>query len=824
MVRKKSHNPVQLGETQQKEKNWDLATANLPVASSQPQESSDAAASSASCSGTSFPSMLRGESTTDNNGPLVRFGNGNEILTLDSDDSTSDIQEVSIIQPILKYRTSNRKSASPKKHAKTVLFQLSDASESSDDDYLPPEEEYFPVKRKQPRKRNISSARTSSHCRNEGHSDDDNLSSSNIADDGIEFLGTSVISNFDSDAVILEYDGYEVAEKAKQRKKRGEIQYYGEFEKVLDECILNTKIFRDEAVQNTCLFSQVKFVLCEDIDSSLWEKTDNCWLYICPDIDRSAIYFEWISEKGHRKMKRRIKSSIAKADSFIHYKVSGFVNDALWRGFSSNKYFHLTFNSFNTETKEVCVDVYLMQSALRKLQYPSEVVRPYIGIPDTVSLLFNIDVPVYTGQKKLKHDYEVMFRYIRNAHEGKIYLEESVQHPALIPMLRPYQQSAVQWMLYKENVSSRADEDEKLNMHCLFVELTAYDGTKLYYNKYGGYFTKEMPLEILATPGGILADEMGLGKTVEVLACILNNPSPPMQKPDYLEPIIVDDSSGKRSRKKKKRLAKTDIITLADCSSDSDANSEISIQSDDASATSDEYVLQPKKKKRKSSSDSDDDYDVKEDMKTLRRSSSVKFNDRITDEGGHISDNEDTKNNETSRPKRNCKIRRFSYSDMDDFCYDSISSLEDGSLSKVTKHRQKRRSSTDDLNTASSTENGSLQEIPPPPKRFKSVADEEIERNPFWKTIESVIVERCWNNKLASYKKEGSYSEFRKYLREVKKDPTYMMTMRERLQLTYEQATTTYSSAGAVNKNYHKNFRQSFFKSKVSKRNHSIIF
>ena len=98
----------------------------------------------------------------------------------------------------------------------------------------------------------------------------------------------------------------------------------------------------------------------------------------------------------------------------------------------------------------------------------------------------------------------------------------------LKPDLRPYQISAIKWMLGKENfkfdVKMEAEtvlENDELNP--LYIEVVNSKSETIYYHKYLGLFTKEKPLKKPSLPGGILADEMGLGKTLEILGCILIN-------------------------------------------------------------------------------------------------------------------------------------------------------------------------------------------------------------------------------------------------------------------------------------------------------------
>lgn len=93
-----------------------------------------------------------------------------------------------------------------------------------------------------------------------------------------------------------------------------------------------------------------------------------------------------------------------------------------------------------------------------------------------------------------------------------------IQYSRLKPTLRPYQESAVQWMLCREQ---KADDSEIL--HPRFQKIVLDSGKEIYFDKYTGYIDAAAPMVKPNATGGILADEMGLGKTVEVLACILSH-------------------------------------------------------------------------------------------------------------------------------------------------------------------------------------------------------------------------------------------------------------------------------------------------------------
>ncbi|XP_039603460.1 E3 ubiquitin-protein ligase SHPRH [Polypterus senegalus] len=121
-----------------------------------------------------------------------------------------------------------------------------------------------------------------------------------------------------------------------------------------------------------------------------------------------------------------------------------------------------------------------------------------------------------------RQNIEELYDFVRHTHQNEdIKHREDVQHPALIPVLRPYQCEAVNWMLKRENYKYSPCYDKQL--HSLWREIATLCGKRLYYNSYTGCMIREFAVAGPEWPGGILADEMGLGKTVEVLSLILNN-------------------------------------------------------------------------------------------------------------------------------------------------------------------------------------------------------------------------------------------------------------------------------------------------------------
>ncbi|XP_027743988.1 E3 ubiquitin-protein ligase SHPRH isoform X2 [Empidonax traillii] len=134
-----------------------------------------------------------------------------------------------------------------------------------------------------------------------------------------------------------------------------------------------------------------------------------------------------------------------------------------------------------------------------------------------------------------RQNIEELYDFVRHTHQQDIQLlRKDVQHPALIPILRPYQSEAVNWMLHRENYTNTPSSENAL--HFLWREVITLDGVKIYYNPFTGCIIREYPTAGPQWPGGILADEMGLGKTVEVLALILNHTGPDIKQDDLTLP------------------------------------------------------------------------------------------------------------------------------------------------------------------------------------------------------------------------------------------------------------------------------------------------
>ncbi|XP_008052650.2 E3 ubiquitin-protein ligase SHPRH, partial [Carlito syrichta] len=179
------------------------------------------------------------------------------------------------------------------------------------------------------------------------------------------------------------------------------------------------------------------------------------------------------------------------------------------------------------------VGIYLLEAGLAKLDFLSDAnsrMKKFNQLMKKVmEKLYNIVVPDVLEEDEADsesepegQDIDDLYHFVKQTHQQETQsIQVDVQHPALTPVLRPYQSEAVNWMLQQEHFRSTPAGESGL--HFLWREIVTPEGLKLYYNPYTGCIIREYPNSGLQLLGGILADEMGLGKTVEVLALILTH-------------------------------------------------------------------------------------------------------------------------------------------------------------------------------------------------------------------------------------------------------------------------------------------------------------
>ncbi|NXO36029.1 SHPRH ligase, partial [Locustella ochotensis] len=197
------------------------------------------------------------------------------------------------------------------------------------------------------------------------------------------------------------------------------------------------------------------------------------------------------------------------------------------------------------EAQALKVGIYLLEAGLSKPEFLSDGGgRPKKAnqmIQKLMEKFYSFLIPDELEEDEEESDTELerqnieeLYDFVRHTHQQDIQLlRKDVQHPALIPILRPYQSEAVNWMLHRENHTSTPSKNV---LHFLWREVITLDGVKIYYNPFTGCIIREYPTAGPQWPGGILADEMGLGKTVEVLALILNHTGPDIKQDDLTLP------------------------------------------------------------------------------------------------------------------------------------------------------------------------------------------------------------------------------------------------------------------------------------------------
>uniref|UniRef100_UPI00398F525C E3 ubiquitin-protein ligase SHPRH isoform X3 n=1 Tax=Pristiophorus japonicus TaxID=55135 RepID=UPI00398F525C len=191
------------------------------------------------------------------------------------------------------------------------------------------------------------------------------------------------------------------------------------------------------------------------------------------------------------------------------------------------------------------VGIYLLECGLGKPEFPSEgscrMRKTNALIQKLMEYFYDLTAPEASNiteeaDKELEREnVEELYDFVRHAHQQETLCSEKVQHPLLVPTLRPYQCQAVSWMLQREQCDV-GPSSNKNALHLLWKEVTTKDEKKLYYNPYTGCIIREHPQPSADWPGGILADEMGLGKTVEMLALILTHTREEMKQDTLLLP------------------------------------------------------------------------------------------------------------------------------------------------------------------------------------------------------------------------------------------------------------------------------------------------
>ncbi|KAF1428014.1 E3 ubiquitin-protein ligase SHPRH, partial [Spheniscus humboldti] len=151
------------------------------------------------------------------------------------------------------------------------------------------------------------------------------------------------------------------------------------------------------------------------------------------------------------------------------------------------------------EAQALKVGIYLLEAGLSKTEFLSDGGgRPKKAnqlIQKLMEKFYSFLIPDELEEDEEESDVELerqnieeLYDFVRQTHQQDIQLlREDVQHPALIPILRPYQSEAVNWMLHRENLTSTPSKDA---LHFLWREVTTLDGVKIYYNPFTGWYCR----------------------------------------------------------------------------------------------------------------------------------------------------------------------------------------------------------------------------------------------------------------------------------------------------------------------------------------------
>ncbi|XP_031312362.1 E3 ubiquitin-protein ligase SHPRH isoform X2 [Camelus dromedarius] len=228
----------------------------------------------------------------------------------------------------------------------------------------------------------------------------------------------------------------------------------------------------------------------------------------------------------------------------------------------------------------VKVGIYLLEGGLAKLDFLSDAnsrMKKFNQLMKRVmEKLYNFVIPDVLEEDEEDsesepegQDIDELYHFVKRTHQQETQsIHVDVQHPALTPVLRPYQREAVNWMLQQERFRSTPANENAL--HFLWREVVTSEGLKLYYNPYTGCIIREYPNAGPQLLGGILADEMGLGKTVEVLALILTHTRQDVKQDALTLPEAVGSPRKIQKESRKSGSKDTDSEYLPSNTSDDD--------------------------------------------------------------------------------------------------------------------------------------------------------------------------------------------------------------------------------------------------------------
>lgn len=219
--------------------------------------------------------------------------------------------------------------------------------------------------------------------------------------------------------------------------------------------------------------------------------------------------------------------------TYLKYAKSSFKLNFDWEKLRKD-FAHI--NRYKLNLRALDGSLYLVLNAKRTIQYDDpKLIKLYnelfCDFNEALERHPSLEVTPCLEDKELTPEETATFLSFFNSH--RVDSDTDVQHPDLLPELRPYQEDAVRWLLHREKTRGEFTEERFETIHSRYCENQEFF---IYLTSLEIHEIK--PQKCFLSPGGILADEMGLGKTVEMLALFLYHPNP---NPKNTMPMILED-------------------------------------------------------------------------------------------------------------------------------------------------------------------------------------------------------------------------------------------------------------------------------------------
>ncbi|KAG8225015.1 hypothetical protein J437_LFUL006026, partial [Ladona fulva] len=279
-----------------------------------------------------------------------------------------------------------------------------------------------------------------------------------INSDGVEETSSGLFSALRSlISSVAEFRPTKV-KKVKERRDSNRIEDEN-LKEILLDCDFYITLQKDLGCSDkevAYLLGNLELRLLAQEDTIEFPEYNECWLYVSKLPGRSMLYFE---DRGDINSENSGSQKI----SVKYYQIDGLLDHTLCSGLHQGKTFSLIVEELPPPIDgiiSISVKVYLrLNPKDTKGLHPSDGNRTVNkGIQAVMGYFFNIFPPDALhlrkgGKSTLQKDIEDLYSSVKASHleKSKMKVEEAVFHESLLPVLRPYQISAVHWMLEREH-------------------------------------------------------------------------------------------------------------------------------------------------------------------------------------------------------------------------------------------------------------------------------------------------------------------------------------------------------------------------------------